>query len=270
MSKATSENVEYRDALITYLDILGFGDMVQKSDSDPSQAEVIRNLLSSLQEGTNWGSSERSERDETGQKIQLFFADNFSDTIIRTTFIGRTDPLHEYIRSEIWRLAKCQYEQLSKKGILLRGGIARGKLYRHPEGKFIFGPALVRAYHLAEHVAIYPRIVVDHDLVEILERHKEYWPGRWADDGVWFVDYLHDMRDGFAYAVSVVEKRAFFEHKILAERKLEELGKRGDHLRQKALWLALYHNTTILRILSNDPVDDGFESLMIEKEKMLG
>ena len=52
--------------------------------------------------------------------------------------------------------------ELLKRGILCRGGIARGRMY-HADG-ILFGEALVRAYDLERHVAKMPRIVIDDDV----------------------------------------------------------------------------------------------------------
>jgi hypothetical protein len=37
----------------------------------------------------------------------------------------------------------------------------------------VFGPAMVRAYHLAEQLAVYPRIVIDEELIPFCKPHRE-------------------------------------------------------------------------------------------------
>jgi hypothetical protein len=44
--------------------------------------------------------------------------------------------------------------------ILIRGGIAKGKLF-HVEGGPLFGPAMNRAYFLESKKAKYPRVIID-------------------------------------------------------------------------------------------------------------
>ena len=48
---------------------------------------------------------------------------------------------------------------LCQSQILLRGGIAVGKLYH--DRQIVFGPALVKAYQLENNIAVYPRVVID-------------------------------------------------------------------------------------------------------------
>ncbi|WIV13644.1 hypothetical protein [Proteiniborus sp. MB09-C3] len=48
---------------------------------------------------------------------------------------------------------------LSQYGLLLRGGIAVGKLYHDSE--VVYGPGLVKAYELEDKVSIYPRTIMN-------------------------------------------------------------------------------------------------------------
>lgn len=50
-------------------------------------------------------------------------------------------------------------------GLLLRGGIAVGKLYH--DGEIVYGPGLVKAYELESKLAIYPRIIMDSSDFEV-------------------------------------------------------------------------------------------------------
>lgn len=263
---------EYRDALITYIDILGFGEMVERSTADPLRVGVIRSILDTLHQESTRG---WTETDEQGNVIPLFFADHFSDTFLRTTFIGRTALIRDYVKSEMRRLAHIQSTLTSFESILLRGGIARGKLYREPDGNFIFGPALIRAYKLAEDLAVYPRILIDADIVELLEDNKEPWHQyrRCGDDGAYFIDYLkaaYIEKWEFDRISKDTIPQSLLAHKIVAENKLDEFGKRDDHLRRKALWLAHYHNSTVKRIVEESPeLQEELHQYLIPEEKLL-
>lgn len=72
------------------------------------------------------------------------------------------------------------------KGILLRGGIVRGKAYH--DGRVLFGPAVIAAYEL-EQTAKYPRVLVEDHIVRS-ERwlHAEDQFFLRDCDGAWFVN----------------------------------------------------------------------------------
>ena len=56
-------------------------------------------------------------------------------------------------------------------GIVVRGGISFGNDYS--DESLIFSMALVKAYTLESKKAIYPRIVIDNDLIDIVKRSLE-------------------------------------------------------------------------------------------------
>ena len=83
-------------------------------------------------------------------------------------------------------------------GVRTRGGICRGELFH--TGAFVFGEAMVRAYRLESRTAVYPRAVVDEELIEVLLSEAipdiALFSNRVAHavridrDGQYFVDYL--------------------------------------------------------------------------------
>ncbi len=81
------------------------------------------------------------------------------------------------------------------RGVLTRGGIAYGKFFK--DNIMIWGDALVKSYSLEESVAIFPRIVIEPELVGKLHifpdgpEKSPYWL-RQDNDGILFVDYLQE------------------------------------------------------------------------------
>src|SRR5579872_2892531 len=51
-------------------------------------------------------------------------------------------------------------------GIRTRGGICRGSIFHN--SNFVFGEAMVRAYRLESKVAVFPRAVIDDEIVDSL------------------------------------------------------------------------------------------------------
>ncbi|MBH8567629.1 hypothetical protein KB206_01955 [Microvirga sp. STS02] len=56
---------------------------------------------------------------------------------------------------------------LFSKGILCRGAISYGKLFHNHE--FVLGPALVEAYQTETEAAIYPRVILDRSVLEVMK-----------------------------------------------------------------------------------------------------
>jgi hypothetical protein len=78
-----------------------------------------------------------------------------------------------------------------KMGFLIRGGVAKGKLY-HANG-VVFGEAMVRAYQLESRVAVYPRVVVADELI-IGKPEAKFGPWIRRDfDGLLCVDYFFNL-----------------------------------------------------------------------------
>lgn len=79
------------------------------------------------------------------------------------------------------------------RNILTRGGIAYGKYFA--DDTMVWGDALVKAHLLEESIAIYPRVVIDPELVWKLNifpkgpEKSQYWLKQ-DQDGILYVDYL--------------------------------------------------------------------------------
>jgi hypothetical protein len=102
---------QYRRALVSYIDVIGFSELVKSLKSDPDLAPRIHLILLVCWSAAPW--------------------ENFP--------------------------------------ILLRGGICVGDISMDPDPRsdeIVFGPAMVRAYELERDAAVYPRIVIDRELIK--------------------------------------------------------------------------------------------------------
>jgi hypothetical protein len=247
---------QYTDHLLTYMDILGFRKLVEESVSDPAKMERIIEILFQMETQTSLGTPQNS-----------IFANtqNFSDLIIRAIPLDQGSELPVRISLECMILAGIQCKLLLENAVLIRGGVCLDKFYM--EQGFAFGPALVKSHHLAEDVAIYPRIIIDSKIVAIDDPQNimRAYIER-GDDGAYFLDYL---LIGFFYQINLFTKYGSQEtviskHKERVEEKLSEL--KGDgRTRQKAIWLALYHNDAIQRLIGagNYRRRDALQPLLI-------
>ena len=243
MNTKSTPAVTYRRALVTFLDILGFGELVKTSD-----AQKIKHVLNIVAEFTREDQNDRDEFSPTSVA--------FSDSIVRVRFLDGTNlqqpmglPFHELLD-----MVHAQGE-LIKYGVVLRGAITVGNIY--VDGQTIFGPALVRAYELESKVALYPRVVVDPDLLNATKidrtlgtaHHTPTTDRRYirnlltrGENGFWFVDYLRassaELDD------PELEVKYLLDHKRLVLERHNNSQTRAMAL-DKILWLANYHNKRV-------------------------
>lgn len=235
----------YRLALITFLDILGFSDLVARSEG-PAK---IRNILTRLASFAAKKSDAEYEVDETAAVV-------FSDSIVRVRFLDgpyRSGALFQ----EVLKLMQVQGEMLAD-DVLLRGGLTVGLI--HVEGQMAFGPGLIRAYKLESEFANYPRIVIGpevfnalrasdmlvashHDLEDEVHYQKKML--RRGEDGFWFIDYLFgfedEMDDPDQHVALADQHRALIIKSAKAARP-------DSRVLQKHLWLARYVNDVAERL----------------------
>lgn len=163
--------MDYPERVVAFLDILGFSKMVRSIGENFALHRDLRHAL-------NWfhwmkESSIAPVTTQTSLEVSVF-----SDCVVIS---GE----HEQLHSVIWSCLNLQAELLGI-GILLRGGIAGGRLVH--EGNLVYGEGLLRAYELEHKVAVYPRVVIEESLVSDV-------PGAYRSDfllqdcdGLWFLD----------------------------------------------------------------------------------
>jgi hypothetical protein len=245
-------NVEYRKALVTFIDVLGFRDLV--STKSPAEVRKIVRLVQ------NFGAQDKTDNDDKKhENWTRTFA--FSDSIIRIRPFD-SDYRDGSLFHEIIALVHAQAE-LADLGVFVRGGMSAGDVYF--EKNAIFGPAFVRAYELESQFANVPRIVIDpfvfeelrtsprlradhHDLADEIHYLKKLLAP--SDDGLWFVDYL------VAIQTELDEPEYYFDflthHRDFIISNADGLSQQSRAV-QKYLWLATYHNNAVNRISNGDP-----------------
>jgi len=137
-------NVRYVDSVVSYLDILGFRELI--GTRTPGDISRILRIL---------GESVKPEPMFKSQKI-IFNA--FSDTVIRSTPATINSPYNF-----IYELRHAMHAQITlmAEGILMRGAVTIGKVVQ--SWRIIYGPAIVRAYSLESREGSPPRIVIDEE-----------------------------------------------------------------------------------------------------------
>lgn len=246
----------YRTAVVSYLDILGFRDLIEQSLSNPARVDEILDILRILKKASSAMGSRG--QDENGNPI--FYTDNFSDTLIRTTFRGSL-PFVKYVDAELMILSGIQTELITSHRVLVRGGVSVGPFYRDDEQ--LFGPALVESYILGEKIASYPRIMISDSVMQI-KKEYEHTPdsflttyvGRDDEDGKYFVDYLNGSYRDWMLTSDISASQAdemLAAHKIAVEHKLKEFSSKNEAVQKKGHWLVQYHNSTTRRLIEESP-----------------
>jgi hypothetical protein len=260
---------EYKNALVTYLDIVGFEELLNKREPD----EILYLLKLMKQKGD----AAYGLIDSENKFKCIAFSEAFSDHVIRQIEFDEAgiDVAFGY---EIPTIGRIQFDLLtnSMDSTLVRGGVSKGLSFMDDEG-FVFGPAMVQAYKL-EQIAKHPRIVIDRSLLqELLKKDRPGWDYmlKRGEDGVYFVDYLGVMiRDTTAASApfrNTERTRILNLHKSAAEEKLAELlAEKEESRKQKGLWLAHYHNDVVKRLMEKDQASaDELKSFLIAEAKFI-
>jgi hypothetical protein len=237
----------YVQTLVVYLDILGFKELIKESSTDQTKITEIIQILNVMKRQASLGATK-----ENSKQIDV---KTFSDLVIRASRLPEGDSIAMQITMEVMILAAIQCELLLTNNVLVRGGICLDDLYINED--VVFGPALVKAYHHAEQMAVFPRIVVDPRIID-LEKHDSTIPILntfiiRGDDGAYFIDYLFAAYSNWQILIFDNKWDALRIHKERVEEKLKELPLKGERAKHKALWLALYHNSVLKRLAQRMP-----------------
>lgn len=169
-----------QERFIVFIDLLGFGSLVEKSAAEAGLPQKILEALSSIQPeaihdnayafiNTKLVLPEELEvvKEFARQLNKAVRASNpvtityFSDSLVISA------PKEDVIASQMILdlMAKLSIRLWNDHSLLLRGGLTLGQLI-HKENGPLFGPAMNRAYQLESKVAKYPRILIDQHCYE--------------------------------------------------------------------------------------------------------
>lgn len=237
--------MNYETRICCFIDILGFrkhiDDTINADGSDNvEKIESIKKILDMSKELTN--------------------DDGFSETKVITYFSDSIVISYEY--SEVSQLFHTLNDllfvsfELANRGYLARGGVSIGKLIHTDE--FIFGPALVNAYELESKKAVYPRIIVDKEVVEIGIKYRQDHHSQ-EEELNYIMNILTQDHDKNYYIDYITKASSEFDdqeadlYKYLERLKsfLNNFSKERDDVKIKLLWLKEKINTEIAHIHEN-------------------
>ncbi|EFG85473.1 hypothetical protein F1645_13600 [Novacetimonas hansenii] len=252
VKKEKSKAASYRDCIVTFIDILGFRNIVR--ERSPEEIQEIVNLVQ-RHAGSDEEELARKDGFDFDHDTPWTRTSFFSDSVVRVRPYDAE--IHDgSLFHELLNLVHAQAE-LVNQGIFIRGGLTAGKLYLRDN--VLFGPAMIQAYDLESKFANYPRIVIDPITIDALKtdarlRNEDHTPDeelksvrkllRRGDDGLHYVDYLYAFRDEMdEYEEFPAFLKRVKNHIVAnATAASENLG-----ILQKYLWAAKYLNQTAKR-----------------------
>jgi hypothetical protein len=246
---AADAEIKYRRTLVSFFDILGFREIVR--DEPPRKiASDVR-----LFQGTGKIGADIARAFE-GRSFQ------FSDSIVRMMPLDSAANIEHpggLLFQEVYTIAIACVE-MANRGVPVRGALTLGDAYFSES--MMFGPAMVRAYELESKIAVYPRVVIDPEMIETFKLEpllRKDWRSlseeadflrrflRRDEDGLWFIDYLFAARNDLdtpeAYP-GLLENNRMHVEKVLSRRVAL------DAVAVKALWSAQYHNGVLDRLIA--------------------
>lgn len=238
----------YKLAVVTFIDILGFGEYV-RSGATPQKIKGALNLL-----------KESSEFETPTRRVFNQRFTNFSDTIVRTTpIVGRRGQANDFgiLFNEVLAMVYLQSWLIYRYGLCVRGCIDIGEVVH--TNSHLFGPGVISAYEFEKARAIYPRIILAPALMQAyrttphlksdIHTHaedREYLRQivRKDQDGLYFVDYLHAFEEECDYHSEYL--KFAHAHRTHVVSQLQQ-HRKGTRARIKMEWLKGYHNHTMNR-----------------------
>ena len=146
-----SKKVEYKLAVVTFIDILGFKNIISERTAN-DVSDIIRLF--------KFASKCNQEKNKYLRNTY-----SFSDSIVRVYYHDEWNTTETAaIIDEVCSISEMQ-EMLLIEGVLIRGGLTLGYVYTNNKENIIFGPAVNKAYYLESQKARDPRIVIDPDLL---------------------------------------------------------------------------------------------------------
>ena len=170
---------------VAYLDLLAGKSLIQ------SHEDESLNQMHSLLQVAKESCSHNNKALFPNCKVKIF-SDN---VIISCKLTGKIERDLAKINSAITLISAIQIVGMEMYHYLFRGGATVGNLFI--DDVMVWGNALVRANELEESLAVYPRIIIDNPLLDMLEVDKDIIEKDFSKysitldrDNMFYLDYL--------------------------------------------------------------------------------
>jgi hypothetical protein len=189
--------MKYEQRIVAFIDILGFKSLLSETtDNKGIDNEKAINAVISAYEAIRdiWDLDKKSDYLDTessdSKKVSIF-----SDCLVVSFEVNQPSQVFYTLLEIKWLIMRL----ISRK-ILCRGAVSVGK-FIHTDN-YLFGPALVEAYTLESKAAMYPRVILDHTVIEAgaqnsIMDHDSSEELRYVrslleqdSDGMYYIDYF--------------------------------------------------------------------------------
>ena len=215
---------------VAYLDLLA-GKQLMQTHEDESL-----NQLHSLLQVAKESCSHSNKALFPNCKVKIF-SDNI---IIACKLTGKIERDLSKINSALTLVSAIQIVGMEMYHYLFRGGATIGNLFI--DDIMVWGNALVRAYDLENSLALYPRIIVDIPLLDMLTMDQDITTGDYSKyaitldtDNMYYLDYLKSycqLTITAKYRMKLIEESYIYY--------MERLPSEADYVRQKLSWQVSY------------------------------
>lgn len=135
--------MSYEERIVAFIDILGFRNLV----NDESRCEDIGAIL-------RLPYLIRQDHMAKMLKIKGVMMTSISDSLVFSIGLEKRGAMNKITKI----LTVFMQALMTQYGLLVRGGLAVGKLYH--DNDVVYGPGLVRAHELESRIAVYPRVIM--------------------------------------------------------------------------------------------------------------
>lgn len=215
---------------VAYLDLLAGKSLIQ------SHEDESLNKLHSLLQAAKESCSHNNKALFPNCKIKIF-SDN---VIISCKLTGKIERDLAKINSAIMLISAIQIVGMEMYHYLFRGGATVGNLFI--DDVMVWGNALVRAHELEESLAVYPRIIIDNPLLDMLALDKDIIENNYSKysitpdiDNMYYLDYLKAY---FKLSLTQERRSKFLEENYIYYN--EKLPVEVDGVCQKLSWQVSY------------------------------
>jgi hypothetical protein len=206
-------SLDLKPHIVAFIDLLGFSGMVAHDCEKPAGEQKYIEALYGIHQKTK----------EITIKLEGMSLIQFSDSVVLSIPYSK-DHFHKLCRI----ISDFQFDLL-KSGILCRGGISYGKHFSTED--FLFSHGLIDAYTIESKIASTPRIVIGHDLAELVFDSLESVKSDVIikeNDGLLFIDYLNGD--------------TLQDNRDIVDKCLPRSLSKNPSIRSKQLWLIDYFN----------------------------
>ena len=231
----------YEERYVAFIDVLGFKNLIKRSETDPETLKNILDALALVEEYIQTMQMDTRDVNVLAMEKTGFRVTTFSDSIVISTKANGIGI------SFIMTCVSLICISLLCKGIFVRGGISKGKMIH--KDQITIGNGLINAYEIESKCAIYPRVIIEPSIVFDLERIEahESQPSilRKRDfDGLWYIDMLDRTLVSIVTPLFHVNEQSLL---ITVKSKIEKelIGQEDISIKSKIMWLARYFNESV-------------------------